>query len=192
MSERTYKVGDVVAWDEVPDGALVRHHGSSQLHPGHALRVQGQGTWAEEQGEWYPWAGMWPWAAGGDGEVTIIALDLTGKETAAELQRLAEVYEVREAVADMLVCQHCGNMDPSVELFDDGTCSQPWCTECDSEMGTAFDEEDIERLHAAKWRRGMTAEDAARLLAEADDIKEDKPHKDIGTGRAVRAVKVSK
>lgn len=51
------------------------------------------------------------------------------------LRRLAEVFEVREAVA------------------------KRWGADLADELS--------ERLHAAGWRPGMTAEDAARLLAQA-------------------------
>lgn len=80
--------------------------------------------------------------------VTIVALNLTCKESAADLQRLAEVYEVREASVTLpmaLVVRAMGPIDDP--LTADG-------------IGSA-----AERLHAVGWRPGMSAEDAARLLS---------------------------
>lgn len=75
--------------------------------------------------------------------VTIIALDVPADATADDLRVLAERFEVREAVM----------RDASL-----------WANE--------FTLEDLEdavvTLHRAGWKPGMTAEDAARLLAVHD------------------------
>jgi hypothetical protein len=92
-------VGDVVAWDKVPDGALVR-----DADGWHALRMRGRGVYVGEPGEdWLsadPWDddGRWSWNNADHRDVTVICVGLTGQETAAELQRLAEVFEVWEAL----------------------------------------------------------------------------------------------
>lgn len=134
------RVGDVVAWADVPDGALVRFYGGKRLRPGHALRIKNRGTWVEEDKTWYPFRGVWEWAFGGEGVATIVALNRTGQESADDLQRLAEVFEVREYL---------------INTGDDSI----W-------YGQEIDEL-APRLHAAGWRAGMPAEDAARMLAEA-------------------------
>ncbi len=133
-NERAVKVGDVVAWADVPDGALVREDGPS-----------------------------WPWGFYKE-RVTIVALGLTGQESADDLRRLAEMFEVREALTagPALGAGFCRVYLGS----DDGT--------GDNLIGgfsgsfEAARSVWAKRLHAAGWRPGMTAEDAARMLAEAD------------------------
>lgn len=103
MTERTPKVGDVVAWADVPrDFTLVRR--SVDDGAMYYLRLGSEG-WCvgkvrrddEQHWEAVP-DNPWLWKYGRHrGEATIVALNLTGQETAAELQRLAEVFEVREA-----------------------------------------------------------------------------------------------
>lgn len=93
MTERAYKVGDVVAWAEVPDGAMVR-----DAQGWHALRLRGRGIYVGQPGageEWLPanpWPddGRWHWSRVEDATATIVALGLTGDESAEDLQRLAE------------------------------------------------------------------------------------------------------
>jgi hypothetical protein len=80
---------------------------------------------------------------------TIIALGLSGQEAAADLQRLAEVYEVREAMLSWSADER------AVVLAH--------------EAAWGILSEVAERLHASGFRRGMTAEDAASLLAEVRD-----------------------
>ncbi len=89
---------------------------------------------------------------------TIKVGEVTGQETAADLQRLAEVYEVRDALftaPDIVEFMHT-----SVEDMNSYEC--PECSPHEPQAWTWA----AERLHAAGWRPGMTAEDAARLLAE--------------------------
>jgi len=155
MTERTYKVGDVVAWADVPDGALVR-----ESQDWHALRLRGRGIYVGEPGaDWLsanPWSdeGRWPWNNGGDGSpVTIVALGVPADATAAELQRLAEVFEVREALSQVdwsAVPRLPDDLEHLARHNEDEALQQL-----------------AERLHAAGWRKGRSAEDAARLLAEA-------------------------
>lgn len=82
-------------------------------------------------------------------DVVVIALNLTGSETAADLQRLAEIFEVREALVQLFRAENPADNERLRTML---------MSLCD---GAA------EILHAAGWRPGMTAENAARLLAEA-------------------------
>jgi len=143
------KVGDVVAWAEVPSGAFVETSGGGRffVRVGNQrllAKVPGDKSWGTDT--WGPWNDRF--ATSG----TIIALGLTGQETAAELQRLAEVYKVREAWLAM----------PPVEI---ARITSLLVAYADAGAASAFDDF-YRRLHAAGWRPGMTAEDAARLLAE--------------------------
>lgn len=136
------KVGDVVAWENVPDGALTRTPVIIQRH--------------KDIGR-MPFAGIvWvsPWRYPVAKMCTIIALGLTGRETAADLQRLAEVYEVREALSVM-------SMDAIRPILDETFA----VARADGDWRSFV----AALLHAAGWRPGMTAEDAAHLLAEVRD-----------------------
>lgn len=145
-NERAVKVGDVVAWADVPDGALVRTRRGD-----HASRNGDCGTWNNVGASWWPTVGSgWQWALNGGHTtpVTIVALGLTGRESADDLRRLAEVFDVREAMLITL----------------------PWSTRLEPSRLSADPCGDLaERLHAAGWRPGMTAEDAARRLARPQD-----------------------
>lgn len=147
------KVGDVVAWDKVPDGALVR------CKEGHAVRAyETMGWWACRPTMMPGWhirhpQHMFFWGGGmhRDTEATIIALGLTSQETTADLQRIAEAFEVWEAIDGSDETKRA-IWGPRSSRVSDGTLSI------------------VARiLHAAGWRHGMTAEDAARLLAEVRD-----------------------
>ncbi len=163
MTEKTVRVGDVVAWADVPDGALVRDADGFC-----AVRKYDRGAWVFGQNrEWTAWIAAsstplvrgWPWAGDvpdGCARVTIVALGLTGHESADDLRRMAEVFEVREAL-----------------LQAHGTDAELWHSAAwgSARQGVgvtlaAVAQDAAERLHAAGWRPGMTAEDAARLLAE--------------------------
>jgi len=134
------KVGDVVAWDKVRDGTLVERRGVFFVRfRGHGY-VVGPRVWTDIR-KLHPW--LWEDCDDiNEPKPTIIAMGLTGQETAADLQRLAEVFEVREAIADEVLEKAPG--------------------------GLTLDEVAV-RLHAAGWRPGMAAEGAARLLAEVRD-----------------------
>lgn len=161
--EAGIKVGDVVAWGKVPDGALVR-----TCDGGYFLRVGGCGECVGrlpllDRPNQHAQRWLWPSdRRKRDGEpLTIVALDLTGDETAADLQRLAEVFEVREA---LFVAESRGWL---CVVIGAGTAAPMILAEGD-DLGTV-----AERLHAAGWRPGMTAEDAARLLGTSAPMGRD-------------------
>jgi hypothetical protein len=147
MTEKTYKVGDVLAWEQVPSGALVRgpwdERGFFVERGAWRYRVKGalSSVWySERSAQAYRAANL-------DTLVTIIALGLTGQETAADLQRLAEVFEVREAVKkwsreEWVQMPRRGDMPGLLSDF-------------------------VRDLHAAGWCPGDTAERAAELLRGA-------------------------
>lgn len=178
------RVGDVVVWEDVPSNALVREDDAACAGCFTVRRAdRGLMVWAPGAQSWRSIVANdldddgWPWERGNSTTATIIALGLTGQESATDLQRLVETFEVQKALDAALECPQCGGTEAHFATVDEKTCSQPWCTECDVEMGepawiSDADAEDearpiAERLHAAGWRPGMTAEDAARLLAEA-------------------------
>lgn len=111
----SYQVDDIVEWADVPNGAMVRSDPKTGLiwHEVRYLRngvskgaVAGihhrEGTGTCGVGKWYAcpprrddpeWL-EWPHSSG---PVTIVALGLTGSETAADMQRLAESPMMRVA-----------------------------------------------------------------------------------------------
>lgn len=142
----------MVAWTlcgTIPWGTLLR-----QRQGWVALYSEGRFRWVQLDGEWSYKPSTW--GTGGlldegarwdllAGEVTIIALNVPTDATADDLRTLAEVFEVREATRPWESRDWAalfGYLNPPDTLFD--------------------------RLHAAGWRPGMTAEDAARLLAEQE------------------------
>lgn len=161
MTDRQIQVGDVVAWEDVPRLAervgsiLLRDDRDQAYCPGgeHLVVVGKRYQWVRTRmtlGKWqvsnradYDREAPHSWPCDDALEVsetlTIIATGLTGQETAADLQRLAEMFEVREAMLEL--------------TSDDLTADEA--------------DRDAYRLHGAGWRPGMTAEDAARMLAEA-------------------------
>lgn len=166
MSTDSIKVGDVVAWKNVPDGALVRTAAAPDFgydQDGWAVRRGDRGLWVCDEHHEVRWSvdgPDWGWYgaedAGCTGETTtIVAIGLTGQESADDLQRLAEVFEVREALGDLdsfeMPADLAHALEEQAEDDDDGARDALACI-----------------LHAAGWRPGMTAEDAARLLTEAD------------------------
>ena len=162
MSEKTIKVGDVVAWADVPDGALVRYGDRYYVR-----LPDDRGWWVGATGR--PWAVFgrgpaipgeetagrrergWTWSWHNDNEpVTIVALGLTGEESADELHRLAEVFEVREATFTLDEFEMPADLAHAIEElaeFDDAAARDLLAR----------------RLYAAGWRPGMSAEDADRL-----------------------------
>lgn len=163
MTEKAPKVGDVVAWADAPDGAMVRDRDGA-----YHLRRDGGGTCvrSSRSQQWHSWDEKvpprergWDWirCEALDGErAVIVALGLTSQETAADLQRMAEVFEVREALD---------------HLF--GLTISPSQVERQAAVRALYQHSTrglhglAERLHALGWRKGQTAEDAARLLREA-------------------------
>lgn len=152
-AESVVKVGDVVAWRDVPDGALVRPNSDARVY---SMRINGGGRYVcNPRGVWRGFMDFpgtpWGWDPRLDEDpkrtpALIVALGLTGKESADDLRRLAEIFEVREALWK------------TVDAYAAG-----W--------GNIWEQAETwlaERLHAAGWRPGMTAEDAARMLAAHD------------------------
>ena len=155
------RVGDVAAWAAVPDGALAREVGSDKVRL-HLHHADGTGEMVAAGGSFArlpPGVRRFPWSLFDMGQtVTIVALHLTGQETADDLRRMAEVFEVREAVMGepalrRIVWTQAGE-DEAVD---------PICASDDAVSAV------LERLHAAGWRPSMTAEDAARMLAGGRD-----------------------
>lgn len=107
---KTIQVGDVVPFGHVPPATLARvKSGEGWMYVARmpVVRLQNGGTVAAH-GAWVGWqncpgcddmwrdmAHEWEWKDTHHGSVQIVALDLTGQERARELQRLAEVFEVR-------------------------------------------------------------------------------------------------
>jgi hypothetical protein len=165
MTEKTHKVGDVVAWTIVDDGTMVLADMSEQ-GKFYAVKHHGRGEWVGPNEGWTSFTGpwSWPWSPAPlslRGEVTIIAMGLTGQETAADLQRLAEVFEVREAllatpcVACMgeAVCWGYCDVEPELQPMCDKCCyhsgEDGWCTLVrDDLQGLAA------RLHREGWKAG--------------------------------------
>lgn len=54
MTEQTVSIGKVVAWADVPDGAMVR-----DPQGWHALRMRDRGVYVGKPGEWLS-ANPWP------------------------------------------------------------------------------------------------------------------------------------
>lgn len=196
MTDKQTNVGDVVAWDKVPNGALVRSVANTGMtwwyrrmgESGDVAgirRADGAGTfWSTGEKSEHDRA-MWKGWSPDDWRVTVIALGLTGQETAAELQRLAEVYEVREALL-AVPCVACGgstvcwgysDVEPEHLPMCDGCCyhtgEDGWCTHVRNDLMALS-----ERLHRDGWKRGdkvlrerepndVPGDSAARLLAGA-------------------------
>lgn len=138
MTDKQIKVGDVVnRGRDAPPGALVKSSGGRFI-----WRRGDEGQIVKVPGD-EPWGvddvWWWQWYATSD-MVTIIALDVPADATAENLRELAERFEIREHL---------------IRTGDDSI----WFGEDIDDL--------VPRLHAAGWRPGMTAEDAARLLAEA-------------------------
>ena len=98
----TAKVGDMVKWEDVPDGALVRDVSTEVVGWWHAARkVNGRGAWVgNDRNQWnaFDGRGLWHWASQGhDSEtVTIIALGLTGGEDEDVLRGLVASFEAAQ------------------------------------------------------------------------------------------------
>jgi len=148
------KVGDVVAWADVPDGALVREHDGivSVRH----FEIGGRSVFAP-QSVW-AFGVRWDWGTAVDQQpVTIIALNVPADATAEHLRELAERFEVREALGTMMAGDH--ETERALEDAIRGAAVGPTMGDVFAAMMTIAD-----RLYRAGWRKGMTAKDAARLL----------------------------
>lgn len=163
MTDRQIKVGDVVDWYMVPNSALVLRGDAyfrRSVRGGHVMGVQGQlrswETWNEMGGD----ADAWPWHEEHGEKAVIIALDVPADATADDLRTLAEVFEVREALFSMSSGSHATEsaLENHIRAAATGLTF--------GDLKAAFHSV-ANRLHRAGWRPNMTAEDAARLLAEA-------------------------
>ena len=102
MTTKTVRVGDVVTWDEVPSGAMILERDGfySQRLGEHGLVIALKGHhWTAWNGERLvsPW--RWPHRSY-ECSVTIVALNLTGNETADELRALAEQFDREHPTRD--------------------------------------------------------------------------------------------
>ena len=103
MTDKAVKVGDVVAWDEVPAKSLVRSIAQgylARLSYHYRTDVSGWYVGGGAEGRIYwmhipPPGNLWPrWDEWDKKQnATIVALNLTGNETADELRALAEAFE---------------------------------------------------------------------------------------------------
>lgn len=86
-------------------------------------------------------------------------------------------HELCGLLEDGVWCFECGSDEAHVEAIDDKTCTQPWCTECDVEMGGLFDDlwprmltwTDDEVAGVERWRQDSTAEQPAVLQPVEDE-----------------------
>jgi hypothetical protein len=97
------RIGDLVAWADVPDGALVRSESSfvwwylRRGEVGKVAGIQERGksaafwAWNDICGLACPWGGWSP----DDHVVTIVAIDVPADASAVDLQRLAEMFVVQ-------------------------------------------------------------------------------------------------
>lgn len=92
MQEKIIKVGDRVAWQDVPDGALVRDEDDD-----YAIRINGEGAWVSlDSDDWRGWrgrAGSWLCAQRDNDPCTLIALGVTEDTTGNELRAYAEAFD---------------------------------------------------------------------------------------------------
>lgn len=142
-------IGDRIKWCATPRGSLVKMGDSVAWCRGE------HGSWVNLFGDWIrDLITILPWSRDYEDDVVVVALDVPADATADSLRELTERFEVREAWEDVLDgMNNIARADNRavVMYFDDP-----------GRDARAF----FDRLHAAGWRPGMTAEDAARLLAE--------------------------
>lgn len=100
------------------------------------------------------------------GTLTIVALGLSGDESADDLRRLAEVYEVRYFLTYGDQRKSGAANRDEVQAIE--RAAWPYVGAVEGETHATIKDRCAEILYAARWRPGMTAEDAARLLAAAD------------------------
>jgi hypothetical protein len=89
----TVKVGDVVAWDEVPSGAMVRDEEGDI-----AIRIENQGSWVKGPvtgGRIYGWRPDFYWLEVdmSTEQFTVLATMLTGDESGGELCGMVMRYD---------------------------------------------------------------------------------------------------
>lgn len=180
---RTPKVGDTVAWAEVPDGAMARfdiHEGNAPMHQFYR-RHAGCGTicgvtvpldaWAQ----WYDEDADCPWDKMfgiDEPPVTIITLGLSGSESAADLQRMAEIFDIRAHLDAATGDGAGGCWVADEEHFALWLALPDWQEIQVAQVADPAAGDDFwtvldlaaQMLHAVGWRAGMSAEDAALLL----------------------------
>lgn len=139
MTDKTVKVGNVVAWDEVPINTLIQWEWSGYGHEYHVkcLSPTGREKTACVGNTRHQWSLADKDSGNFDPQepVVIVAPGLTGRETADELRALAERFEIRRHL---------------IATGDDAL----WFGE-DVDACAA-------RLHACGWRVGMDADEAFR------------------------------
>lgn len=162
------RIGDTVALKDVSDGAMARIQGDFCVRirsRGLFVFLRNKGTWraADEFDDAAKWEWRWP-----ENEArlpaTIAAIDLTGQESAGELQRLAEIFEVYEDIYGALVRADKGSLDARDEYFAAVIVGHAATVCGDDEQAAAYDL--ATRLHKAGGRRGIASEHAACLLAK--------------------------
>jgi hypothetical protein len=100
--QRDFKVGDVVAWADVPDGALVLEYSIEVPGWWHvSRRVNGRGVCVgNDRHEWNAFndspRGFWEWNAVHHApEATIVAVGITGHEDSDTLRTLTHDFLAR-------------------------------------------------------------------------------------------------
>lgn len=98
MTDKAVKVGDVVAWDDVPRGSMVEWTWS--YHPKqHYIKRNNGSAILYDEGKWVDAKHL-----NGDFKsshlVTVLAIGLTGNETADDLRALAEAFEREHPTRD--------------------------------------------------------------------------------------------
>ena len=88
MQEKTIKMGDRVAWRNVPNGTLVRDDEGD-----YALRVDDLGSWVSLGGGWDQWdsCNNWSWSEGGTEQGVIVALNVDKETDADVLEMFAKI-----------------------------------------------------------------------------------------------------
>lgn len=106
MNKPAVKVGDVVAWDDVPLNTMVRWYWNGEGNEHHVKNLSATGRMKTACVGSVP-PEIWRTADrdsgqfAGDEPVTIVALNLTGNETANELRALAEAFDREHPAASV-------------------------------------------------------------------------------------------
>lgn len=111
------------------------------------------------------------WAAwvflDGSGRCLRVAVGAEAEARAAAWAWHDRRYALAESLHNGTFCPDCHSQDAYVEPIDDKTTTQPWCTECDVEMGSLFDDDlwplllaatDEQVAEVERWLRDSTAE----------------------------------
>lgn len=161
------KIGDTVALRDVSDGMMVR------IEADFCVRIRGRGLFVflRNKGTWlaadeFDDAAKWEWCWPGNEArlpATVAALDLIGQESARELQRLAEIFEIYEDIFGALVRADKGSLETRDGYFAAVIVGHAAAACGEDEQAAAHDL--AARLHAAGGRRGIESDEAARLLA---------------------------